>query len=155
MKRARSGLSNKETYRKPRRLDPLTPEQRSERMSRIRNKNTKSELAVRHLLHSLGYRYRLHVRDLPGTPDIVFRSHKKVIFVHGCFWHLHARCRNNRPPKTKQDFWLPKLEGNKKRDLRNRRALARLGWKVFVVWECWLEDEGSLVERLRHFLEEA
>ncbi|MGE0607493.1 MAG: very short patch repair endonuclease [Pirellulales bacterium] len=135
------------------RTDTLSPKQRSARMALIRHKHTKPELAVRRLIHSLGYRYRLHGRGLPGTPDLVFRSRRKVIFVHGCFWHLHAGCRNNRPPKSRASFWLPKLRGNRGRDRRNRREIAKMGWQSLVIWECELDDLKALTDRVIEFLE--
>ncbi|HBI46414.1 MAG TPA: very short patch repair endonuclease, partial [Planctomycetales bacterium] len=98
-------------------MDSLSPEERSERMSRVRNKDTKPELVVRRLVHSLGYRYRLHSGRLPGRPDIVFAGRKKVVFVHGCFWHRHRGCALCRMPKSRLDFWAPKLEGNRRRDI--------------------------------------
>lgn len=133
-------------------MDTLTQDQRSERMSRVRSKDTKPEMHVRRLAHSLGYRYRLHRRDLPGTPDLVFPSRRKVIFVHGCFWHRHAGCPNTRWPKSKLDFWKPKLEANKKRDIKHKRQLTRLGWRYLVVWECEVRDD-SLDKRIVEFLE--
>jgi len=135
-------------------MDTLTPAQRSERMSRVRSKDTKPELTVRRLVHSLGYRYRLHGRKLPGNPDLVFASRRKVIFVHGCFWHRHPRCRNTRLPKSRLDFWRPKLESNRKRDLKNQRKLRRLGWRYLVVWECQTKNMERLSERIIDFLEE-
>src|SRR5882724_12236309 len=112
-------------------MDTLTQAQRSKRMSRVRYKDTKPELAMRRLLWALGFRYRLHGRDLPGKPDIVFPALKKVIFIHGCFWHRHPRC--GRMPKSRLEFWEPKLRENRSRDLRNQRALKKLGWKYLVV----------------------
>jgi DNA mismatch endonuclease (patch repair protein) len=132
--------------------DPLTPAQRSERMSRIRSANTKPEIIVRKLVHGMGYRYRLHARDLPGHPDLVFRSRKKVIFVHGCFWHQHG-CRQYRQPRTKQSFWEPKLAKNKERDAKVQRDLRRLGWRVLVIWECQLKKEAPLRSRIKRFLD--
>lgn len=123
-------------------------------MRLVRSKDTGPEVLVRRMLHAMGYRYRLHVRRLPGAPDIVFAGRRKVIFVHGCFWHRHKGCPNNRLPRTRTDFWLPKLEGNRKRDLANQRKLKRLGWHVLIIWECWLKDRPSLTERLMKFLEE-
>lgn len=134
-------------------MDTLGPAQRSMRMSLVRGKNTKPELAVRRLVHGLGYRYRLHRRDLPGTPDLVFSKRRKVIFVHGCFWHRHADCALARLPKSKSEFWLPKLEGNAERDTRNVRELNRLGWGVMIIWECQLRDKARLVEMIRRFLD--
>jgi DNA mismatch endonuclease (patch repair protein) len=135
------------------RFDGLSPAERSERMSRVRAKDTKPELAVRHLTSALGYRYRLHRRSLPGCPDLVFPARKKVIFVHGCFWHQHQRCRQYRMPKTKLDFWLPKLSANKERDHANRAKLRRTGWAVLIVWECQLKEPGRVSHRIHAFLE--
>ena len=134
-------------------MDTLTPKQRSERMSRIGPKDTKPELIVRKIVHSMGFRYRLHSRRLPGQPDLVFASLQKVIFVHGCFWHRHPGC--GRMPKSRLDFWESKLRENRKRDIRNQRKLVRLEWGFLVVWECELTDEGSVAKRIRAFLEEA
>jgi len=120
-------------------------------MSLIRSKDTKPELVVRRLIHSLGYRYRLHRRDLPGVPDLVFPSRQAVIFVHGCFWHRHNCDAGARSPKSRRAYWLPKLSGNKKRDERNRRSLARTGWRTLVIWECQL-TERTLAARIRKFL---
>lgn len=138
-------------------MDTLTPEQRSERMSRIRSVGSKPELLVRRLLHGLGYRFRLHRRDLPGSPDLVFPSRKKVIFVHGCFWHRHGdpSCRLARLPKSRADFWLPKLERNRARDEKHEAALQKLGWQTHVAWECQLRDKEQLANNLRRFLEGA
>jgi DNA mismatch endonuclease, patch repair protein len=134
-------------------VDSLSPKERSEIMARVRAKNTRPELRVRKLVFALGYRYRLYDRKLPGCPDLVFGPRRKVIFVHGCFWHRHARCALARLPKSRLDFWLPKLEGNKSRDQRNRRALARRGWKVLTIWECQLRDAGRLNNKIRRFLD--
>jgi DNA mismatch endonuclease (patch repair protein) len=134
-------------------VDSLTPRERSEIMARVRAKNTRPELRVRKLVFALGYRYRLHDRKLPGCPDLVFGPRRKVIFVHGCFWHRHARCALARLPKSRLDFWLAKLEGNKSRDQRNRRALARRGWKVLTIWECQLRDAEHLNLNIRRFLD--
>ena len=133
-------------------MDTLAPAERSTRMALVRSKNTKPELVVRRLAHGLGYRYRLHVRELPGAPDMVFPSRAKVLFVHGRFWHRHAGCPMARLPKSQLDFWLPKLQGKAQRDLRNIRKLRRLGWGVMVVWECQLRDPKRLAGRLRAFL---
>lgn len=137
--------------------DTLTPQERSERMGRVRNKDTKPELVVRRLIHSMGFRYRLHSRTLPGNPDIVFRSKSKAIFVHGCFWHRHddSRCSLARWPKSKLDFWVPKLEGNAARDIANQQKLHSLGWKVLVIWECQLRNRETLALRIRQFMETA
>ncbi|WP_255341784.1 very short patch repair endonuclease [Jiella marina] len=137
-------------------VDTLAPSQRSERMSRVRGKNTKPELYVRRLLHGMGYRYRLHRRDLPGNPDIVFGKRRKAIFVHGCFWHRHPDpgCRLTRTPKSRLEFWEPKFAANVARDARHQAALEAMGWKVLVVWECELVDKEQVKNELRHFLED-
>jgi DNA mismatch endonuclease (patch repair protein) len=136
--------------------DTLTPEQRSERMSRIRAKDTKPEMVVRRLVHSMGYRYRLHRKDLPGRPDLVFPSRKKAILIHGCFWHRHPdpACPLTRTPKSKLDFWGKKFAENQERDRRNLDALTRLGWRVLVLWECELKDKEPLSRKIRAFLEQ-
>jgi DNA mismatch endonuclease, patch repair protein len=133
--------------------DTLTRAQRSERMSRVRAQDTKPEMAARKLVFSLGYRYRLHDRRLPGTPDLVFAARRKVIFVHGCFWHRHRGCPNTRWPKSKLRFWVPKLTENRARDLKKLRKLRRLGWGVLVLWECEVKRETGLCSRIREFLE--
>jgi DNA mismatch endonuclease (patch repair protein) len=133
-------------------MDRLSPQQRSFIMSRIRGKDTQPELAVRRMLHRLGFRYRLHVRDLPGTPDLVFHSRRKIVFVHGCFWHCHSRCGIAGVPTSNRDYWLPKLKRTRQRDLQNSAKLRRLGWKVLVVWECELSDATKLAARLVRFL---
>ena len=121
--------------------DFLTPAERSERMSRIHSKNTLPELTLRRLLHSLGYRYRLDVRELPGRPDIVLPKHRAAIFVHGCFWHRHKGCKIASTPKSNTSFWLEKFSRNVERDARVTRKLRRLGWRVFIVWECHLASD--------------
>jgi DNA mismatch endonuclease (patch repair protein) len=118
--------------------DFLTKAQRSERMSRIRGRDTKPELVLRKLLHAQGLRYRLHRADLPGKPDLVFVRHKAVVFVHGCFWHRHHGCSIATTPKSNIDFWVEKFDRNVARDRRNILALQALGWRVYVVWECEL-----------------
>lgn len=133
-------------------MDTLTPDERSERMSRVRHKDTKPEMIVRRLVHGMGYRYRLHGRDLPGKPDMVFRSRRAVIFVHGCFWHRHPNCGLARLPKSRTDFWVQKLEANRQRDLRNQERLLELGWRVLVVWECELRDLEGTGDKLKGFL---
>lgn len=134
-------------------MDSLSKQERSEIMSRVRSKNSRPEIAVRKLVFGLGYRYRLHAKDLPGCPDLVFRSRRKVIFVHGCFWHRHANCALARLPKSRLEFWGPKLEGNRKRDDRNKRALAREGWGVLTIWECQLANTERLKKFVRRFLD--
>ena len=122
-----------------------------------RAKDTKPELTVRQLLHRLGYRYRLHRRDLPGCPDIVFLRQRKVIFVHGCFWHQHTdpACKIARMPPSRQEFWGPKLALNVERDARSEKALENLGWRVLVLWECGLKDIDQTKDVLCSFLSEA
>ena len=120
-------------------VDVLTPEQRSRCMSAIRGRNTVPELFLRRLLHSLGYRYRIHDSRLPGRPDVVFPKRRKAIFVHGCFWHRH-NCKSGRSlPSTRRAFWTKKLQGNRKRDRRQALELAKSGWKVLTVWQCQLK----------------
>lgn len=128
-------------------MDIVSEEQRSYNMSRIRGKNTKPELAVRSLLHSLGYRFTVNGplnRKLPGKPDIVLPKYKTVIFVHGCFWHGHQGCKHFRIPKTRTEWWKAKIEGNVARDKRQHEELRLLGWKVVVIWECELEINSFL-----------
>jgi DNA mismatch endonuclease (patch repair protein) len=122
-------------------------------MALVRNKDTTPERAIRKLVSSLGYRYRLHVGKLPGRPDLVFKSRSKVIFVHGCFWHRHSRCVLARMPKSRLAFWEPKLNGNRARDMKNKRALRRMGWDVLTVWECELPAVQKLEKRIRGFLD--
>ncbi|WP_082993479.1 very short patch repair endonuclease [Bordetella bronchialis] len=133
-------------------VDTLTPEQRSERMARVRGRDTKPELVVRKTLHALGFRYRLHDARLPGKPDLVFKGRRKAVFVHGCFWHMHCACALSRMPKSNLNFWRPKLEGNRARDALKLEQLHALGWNVLVVWECELRDMKKLVTRLEAFL---
>jgi len=122
-------------------------------MSLVKSRDTKPEWLVRRIVFAMGHRYRLHDASLPGRPDIVFRRRRKAIFVHGCFWHQHSCSMGRRIPKSRVQFWREKLDSNKLRDRRNRRALRKLGWKVLVVWECQLRDEETLKSRLRDFLE--
>lgn len=132
--------------------DVMSPEQRSRCMSRIRNKNTTPEIIVRRLAHRSGYRFVLHKRGLPGTPDLVFPRYKKVIFVHGCFWHRHS-CKFGRPrPKQNAAFWDRKLTGNVERDRVSLRELRKLGWKVLTVWECQTVNPRKLSLKLKTFL---
>lgn len=135
-------------------MDSLTPAERSERMSRIKGKNTKPELIVRSLIHRMGYRYRLHRKGLPGHPDLVFAKRRKVIFVHGCFWHRHEGCRLARLPKSRLDFWRPKLDANAKRDKEVEVRLAELGWKVLTIWECEVKEGAALAVRIKAFLDD-
>ena len=133
--------------------DTLTPIERSELMSRIRGKDSDPEMRLRRLIHRLGYRYRLHVKNLPGTPDLVFPSRRAVIFMHGCFWHHHEGCKLARLPKSKLDFWKKKLESNKNRDASQQLRLHELGWRVLVVWESELDDNDRLTMTIRQFLD--
>lgn len=133
-------------------MDTLTKSERSRRMALIRGKDTKPEIAVRKLIHSMGYRYRLHRADIPGKPDLVFGPRRKVIFIHGCFWHCHSGCKNARMPKSKIEFWKPKLESNAKRDKRVRWLLRKQGWKTMTIWECEVKDERRLRSAVRKFL---
>lgn len=135
-------------------MDRLSKQERSRLMSRIRGKDTKPEMVVRKLVHAAGYRYRLHRRDLPGCPDLVFPRYRKVILVHGCFWHRHF-CRKGRStPRTRRGFWKKKFEQNRERDRKNRRALRRQGWQVLVVWECETKNPDKLLNRLHSFLDD-
>ena len=134
------------------RLDPLSAEQRSERMSRIRSRDSQPELALRKMVFLLGYRYRLHDRRLPGRPDLVFPSRRCVIFVHGCFWHQHD-CENYRQPLNSVKFWSEKLSGNVLRDAATRKRLSSEGWRVLVVWECELRrDPVKVAWKVLRFL---
>ncbi|MCY3932193.1 MAG: very short patch repair endonuclease [Acidobacteria bacterium] len=131
--------------------DLLSPQERSALMSRIRGSDTKPEMAVRRALHARGYRFRTHVRGLPGTPDIVFSRRRAAVFVHGCFWHRHG-CNRTSVPKTRQDFWREKFAANVERDKRVQALLVRSGWRVFVAWECEVENDDVLFDRLFDFL---
>lgn len=135
--------------------DTVTPKRRSEIMANIKAKDMKPEIAVRRLTHAMGYRYRLHRKDLPGKPDLVFPSRRKVIFVHGCFWHQHddPACKITRQPQSNQHYWLPKLEQNVARDARHQSRLAELGWDVLVIWECDIEAGSRVTDRIQAFLE--
>ncbi len=134
-------------------MDTLSQAQRSERMSLIRHKSTKPEVLVRKILRDFGYKYRTNVKALPGKPDLVFPVQRKIIFVHGCFWHRHPDCVLARLPKSKLEFWLPKLTHNRLRDLRNIARLRRAKWGVQVIWECQLRDPNRLKSRIRKFLQ--
>ena len=125
-------------------------------MARIHGRDTQPEMFVRRLLHQQGYRFRLHAKDLPGCPDIVFRSRQKVIFIHGCFWHRHEGCRKASMPKTRAVFWKQKFDANQKRDVATASALEEMGWKFLVVWECEVlaKDPSELLMKLADFLDE-
>ena len=131
-----------------------TPEYRSLVMSRVRSKDTSPELRVRSQMHRKGYRYRLHVGKMAGSPDIVMARHRAVIFVNGCFWHRHPGCRYSSTPKTNADYWLRKFERNVARDKKAHAALRREGWKVLVVWECQTQDSFGLADLLNDILPE-
>ncbi|RQN40796.1 very short patch repair endonuclease [Paraburkholderia tropica] len=132
-------------------MDRVSPSRRSEMMRRVHSKDTEVELRVRKFIYSLGFRYRLHAKDLPGSPDIVFRRSKKVIFVHGCFWHAHG-CKKGQLPKSKLDFWQPKLQTNVERDVRVIRELKLAGWRVLVIWQCEVGDLSALRSKIEAFL---
>ena len=132
--------------------DVLSKEKRSWLMSRVKGRDTKPEKLVRSVVHRMGYRFRLHRRDLPGTPDIVLPRYAKVIFVHGCFWHGHKRCPRSGRPGTNKKFWNKKLDENIERDERIRRKLRRMGWRVLVVWECETRKPDKLLRKLERFL---
>lgn len=132
--------------------DTLDTERRSWNMSRIRSRHTKPELLVRSALHRLGYRFRLHRRDLPGTPDIVLPKYRTVLFVHGCFWHRHSGCKYAYTPKTRLEFWQAKFAENEARHRRQARELRKMGWRVYVIWECETRQADELAGRLRGLL---
>jgi DNA mismatch endonuclease (patch repair protein) len=134
------------------RSSQITPEVRSQMMRSIRKANTGPERSVRRLLTKLGFRYRLHDKGLPGSPDIVLRRQRKVVFVHGCFWHQHDGCRLAKRPSARLEYWLPKFARNRQRDRNAISALKSLGWESLVVWECELEDEWKVSQKLRCFL---
>lgn len=133
-------------------MDIVSPEKRSRMMAGIKGKNTKPEMLVRKLVHGMGFRFRLHRKDLPGSPDLVFPCLKKVIFVHGCFWHRHPGCRLAYTPKSNVQFWQDKLEGNARRDAMALTALDALGWEGLVVWECEVSDLPALALTIKSFL---
>ncbi|HOB52797.1 MAG TPA: very short patch repair endonuclease [Acidobacteriota bacterium] len=132
--------------------DVFSKEKRSWIMSRVKGRDTKPEIIVRSLVHRMGFRFRIHRRDLPGKPDIVLPRHKKIIFVHGCFWHGHKLCRYSKRPTTNKLFWNKKLEGNIERDKRFRRMLSRKGWEVLIVWQCEIQKPQTLLRKLEKFL---
>ncbi len=134
--------------------DRLDPKRRSHLMRQVQTKNTGPEKAVRSLLHRMGYRFRLHRKDLPGTPDIVFPSRRLAVFVHGCFWHAHG-CSKGKPPKSRPEYWAPKLDANKNRDVRNVTALTTAGWRVETIWQCELKNPDVLRARLAEMMTKA
>ena len=124
-------------------------------MRAVKSQDTKPEMTVRRLAHGMGYRYRLHRNDLPGKPDLAFPTRRKVIFVHGCFWHQHHCARGGRTPKSSRDYWIPKLRRNKQRDAEHQIRLYEMGWTVLVIWECEMKELGAVRARIRVFLEGA
>lgn len=133
-------------------MDIVSPAHRSKIMGRIRSKDTAPELAVRRLAHALGARFRIHRRDLPGNPDLVFPGRKLAVFVHGCFWHRHQNCRYSYTPRSNIEFWQKKFEGNIARDARAREELKRMGWRVAIIWECETQDDAILHWKLKKCL---
>ena len=135
-------------------MDKLTADHRSANMAQIRSKDMKPELIVRRVVHSLGYRYRIHRRDLPGKPDLAFGPRKKIVFVHGCFWHQHPNpnCLDGRAPKSNLSYWVPKLKRNLERDRQHLQALHKAGWRTLIIWECETKKLPSLRRRLVRFL---
>lgn len=131
----------------------LSPSERSQLMASVRSKDTRPERTVRQFVHRLGFRFRLHRKDLPGTPDLVFPGRRAVILVHGCFWHRHAGCKDASMPKSNVEFWHHKFEENVARDKRNIEKLRASGWRTLVIWECELQEIGNLTERIANFLE--
>ena len=131
-------------------MDTFSPKKRSDIMRLVHSKNTTPEMKVRSLLHCLGFRFRLHRKDLPGNPDIVLPKHSAVVFVHGCFWHRHTGCSQASTPAIRQDYWLPKFKRTVERDRQSQKELSQLGWNVLVVWECELRDKDRLAERLKN-----
>ncbi|MFN3727375.1 MAG: very short patch repair endonuclease [Allosphingosinicella sp.] len=136
----------------PREIFPSVPPARRALMARVRAKDSKPEMAVRRAAHALGYRFRLHRRDLPGTPDLVFPRLRKAVLVHGCFWHRHPRCPRTTTPKTRADYWNRKFEENVARDAARVRELEALGWGILVIWECETKPAADLQARLSRFL---
>jgi DNA mismatch endonuclease, patch repair protein len=132
-------------------MDTISPTERSALMSRIRSENTRPEMAVRSILHRLGYRFRIHRKDLPGRPDIVLPRHRKIVLVQGCFWHGHT-CRFASTPKSNTGYWSVKIEANRARDARNKKALAEQGWAVLELWECEIRQLKGLEDRLQAFM---
>ena len=132
--------------------DTVAPQVRSRIMAQVKSKGMKPEMRVRRMLHGLGYRYRLHRKDLPGRPDLVFPARRKVVLVNGCFWHRHDGCGKVRIPAANRDYWVAKLERNHARDIRNAALLAAQGWAVATVWECELRDMPAVAGRLTDFL---
>lgn len=135
-------------------MDTFSPKERSAIMRLVKSEDTTPELAVRKLVHALGYRYRLHRRDLPGCPDLVFPARRKVVFVHGCFWHWHG-CKRSRMPKSNESYWRAKIDRNVQRDAENLKLLKGQGWRVLVVWECQIKNAKRLAKKLSSFLDKS
>ncbi|MHC2018695.1 very short patch repair endonuclease [Methylobacterium sp. CM6247] len=136
---------------KPLLINPPTPA-RTALMKKVRQRDTKPEIVVRRVAHALGFRFRLHRRDLPGSPDLVLPRHKVAVFVHGCFWHRHPGCRSASTPKANAEFWSDKFDRNVERDARKERELRALGWRVLIIWECDTRDAARVAERLSEFI---
>lgn len=134
--------------------DIMTPEQRHKCMAAIKGKDTKPEMLVRRYLHACGFRYSLHCKKLPGSPDLVFRSLRTVIFIHGCFWHGHEKCKYYRLPKSNTEFWRDKVEQNRQRDCAVIQKLESKGWRVFIIWECELKNKSTREATLRRISRE-
>lgn len=134
-------------------MDHVSPETRSKIMRTVHSKGSAPEMTVRRLVHSLGYRYRLHAKQLPGSPDLVFGTRRKVIFVNGCFWHGHRSCPKARLPKSRRDYWREKIAANRARDARNLWELSELGWRPWVIWQCQVSDIEKLQDTIIDFLE--
>ncbi|MCC6914904.1 MAG: DNA mismatch endonuclease Vsr [Rhodospirillaceae bacterium] len=133
-------------------VDHLTPEERSRNMSRVPNRNTGPEIIVRKLCHALGFRFRLHSRHLPGSPDLVFPRLRSAVFVHGCFWHRHKGCRRASVPASRRDYWMAKFDRNVARDRKAIRDLRKMGWRVLVVWECQTKKTTTISNKIKRFL---
>lgn len=135
-------------------MDTRSPDQRRRIMQSVNNKNTAPEMQVRRILHAMGLRFRIHRKDLPGSPDIVLPRYRTAIFVHGCFWHAHG-CAKGQPPKSRLDYWLPKLAKNVERDRTKKEQLEALDWRVLVVWQCEIKKSDALAERVQAFVDES
>ena len=135
-------------------MDIYSKQKRSQIMSKISGKNTKPEIIIRKIAHNLGYRFRLHKKDLPGTPDLAFPKYKKVIFVNGCFWHGHSKCSRSKLPTTRKKFWKEKIAGNKKRDKASKIKLKNLGWDYLVIWQCEIQKSNYdlIANKIQNFL---
>lgn len=133
-------------------MDSVSSHRRSEIMALVRSKDSRPEMVVRRFVHRMGFRYRLHAANLPGKPDLVFPSRKKIIFVHGCFWHRHENCPLARIPKSRQAFWIDKLNRNRDRDTRIQKELGQAGWQVLTLWECEIKNNVILGEKIKDFL---